>query len=105
MIAGFATFTYIFIPILQSYNPERFLESILGFFYPLADLFLLLLVLRILFTFGPGNYGMAWRLILIGFITVTISDSFFSYACDMKKRSRFSNSVTGANLEHRSVHA
>jgi hypothetical protein len=80
MIAGFATFTYIFIPILQSYDPEFILESVLGLFYPLADLFLLLIVLRIFFTFGSGNYGMAWRLILIGFITVTISDLFFSYA-------------------------
>jgi hypothetical protein len=78
--AGFATFTYIFIPILQSYDPERFLESVLGLFYPLADLLLLVVVLRIFFTFSPGNYGMAWRLILIGFITVTISDLVFSYA-------------------------
>lgn len=80
VIAGFAAFTYVLVPILQSFDPERILESVLSLFYPLADLFLLLVVLRIFFTFGSGNYGMAWRLILIGFITVTISDLFFSYA-------------------------
>lgn len=80
LLAGSVTFAYIFIPIMQGYDPERLLESILSLFYPLADLLLLLVVLRILFTFGPGNYGMAWRLILIGFITVTISDLFYSYA-------------------------
>jgi hypothetical protein len=80
LLAGLVTFAYILLPIMQAYDPERLLESILSPFYPLADLFLLLVVLRILFTFGPGNYGMAWRLVLIGFITVTISDLIYSYA-------------------------
>ena len=35
---------------------------------------------NLLFTYGPGAYGLAWRLILMGFVTVTIADLFFSYA-------------------------
>jgi hypothetical protein len=71
---------FILLPILQEYDPELVLESLLGIFYPLADLFLLLLVLNLLFTYGPGDYGLAWRLILVGFVAVVISDLFFSYA-------------------------
>jgi hypothetical protein len=80
LVVGGATIIYILLPILQSYDPGLFLENLLSIFYPLADLVLLLLVVRLLFTYGPGIYGMAWRLILIGFITVTVSDLFFSYA-------------------------
>jgi spermidine/putrescine transport system substrate-binding protein len=71
---------FILIPILQEYDPALIQESLLGLFYPLADLFLLLLVLNLLFTYGPGDYGLGWRLILVGFITVTISDLFFAYS-------------------------
>ena len=71
---------FLLIPILQAYDPELLLESLLGLFYPLADLLLLLLVLNLLFTYGPGDYGLSWRLILAGFVLVTISDLFFSYA-------------------------
>ena len=75
-----ATTFFILLPILQEYDPELLLESLLGLFYPLADLLLLLLVLNLLFTYGPGDYGLAWRLILFGFMTVTIADLFFAYA-------------------------
>ncbi|HEX5810136.1 MAG TPA: hypothetical protein VFY25_15815 [Anaerolineales bacterium] len=71
---------FILIPIIQEYDPALIVESLLGLFYPLADLFLLLLVLNLLFTYGPGDYGLGWRLILVGFITVTISDLFFAYS-------------------------
>jgi hypothetical protein len=79
VIIAITTF-FIFIPILQNYDPRRLLESLLSIFYPLADLFLLILVLYLLFTYGPGDYGSGWRLILFGFVMVTISDLFFSYA-------------------------
>lgn len=71
---------FILIPIIQEYDPALIQESLLGLFYPLADLFLLLLVMNLLFTYGPGDYGLGWRLILVGFIAVTISDLFFAYA-------------------------
>ena len=80
IIIGTAAYIYVLSPILQSYNDELFLESVLGLFYPLADLLLLLICIRIFLAFGSGMYGMAWRLILIGFITVTVSDLVFSYA-------------------------
>jgi len=80
LVVILATTIFVFIPIVQSYDPQRSVESLLSLFYPLADLFLLLLVLRILFTYGAGDYGVGWRVILFGFITVTISDLVFSYA-------------------------
>ena len=75
-----ATTYLILFPIVQEYDPQRLVESLLGLFYPLADLLLLLLGLRLLFTYASGDYGIGWRLILFGFITITISDLFFSYA-------------------------
>lgn len=74
-----ATTLFILIPIIQEYDPELWFENLLSIFYPLADLFLLLLVLNLLFTYGPGDYGLGWRFILVGFVTVIISDLFFSY--------------------------
>lgn len=78
LVITFTTF-FILIPIVREYDPALILESLLGLFYPLADLFVLLLVLNLLFTYGPGDYGLGWRLILVGFVTVTVSDLFFVY--------------------------
>ncbi|HEU0296328.1 MAG TPA: hypothetical protein VFR47_26560 [Anaerolineales bacterium] len=79
IVVTVATF-FILIPIVQEYDPELWFEGLLSLFYPLADLILLLLVLNLLFTYGPGDYGLGWRLILVGFVTVIVSDLFFAYA-------------------------
>ncbi len=71
---------FIFIPIVQYFDPQRLIESILNFIYPLADLFLVIIIWRLFFTFEKGDYGFGWRLLTVGFIFMTISDLIFTYA-------------------------
>ncbi len=74
------TTIYILIPIIQSNDPSNWLESVLNVVYPLADLFLLIIVIRLIFVYGGGDYGFGWSLLTIGFILQPISDLVFSYA-------------------------
>ena len=74
------TFFFVILPILQYFDPQRLLESILNITYPLADLFLVIVCLRLLFTYEEGDYGFGWRLLTIGFIFMTVSDLIYSYA-------------------------
>ena len=70
----------IFRPIVQDFDPERLIESILNVFYPLADLFLLIIVWRLLFTYEEGEHGFVWRLLTVGFILMTASDFVYTYS-------------------------
>jgi hypothetical protein len=74
------TLILIFIPIFQSFDPQLVVESILNIIYPLADLFLVIVVWRLFFTYEEGSYGFSWRLLIIGFIFMTVSDFIFTYA-------------------------
>jgi hypothetical protein len=79
---GTVVFTIIFVlrPIIQNNDPQRLLESILNLIYPLFDLFLLIIVLYLFFSYEQGAYGFGWRLLLIGFIIHQIANLIFSYA-------------------------
>jgi hypothetical protein len=74
------TFVFIFIPIFQAFDPQYLVESVLNIIYPLADLFLLIVVWWMFFAYEKGDYGFSWRLLTIGFILMTFSDLFFTYA-------------------------
>ncbi len=74
------TSIFIFLPIIQYFDPQLMLASILDFVYPLGDLFLLIVVLNLFFTYEEGDYGFAWRLLAIGFLLMAISDFVFTYA-------------------------
>ena len=73
------TFIFVFIPILQAFDPGLLVESVLNIIYPLADLFLLIVVWWMFFAFEKGDYGFSWRLLTIGFILMTFSDLLFTY--------------------------
>jgi hypothetical protein len=75
----FATISFIVIPILQNFDPERLIESILNLIYPLADLFLVIVVWRLFFTYEEGDYGFGWRLLTLGFVFMIVSDLIFTY--------------------------
>jgi hypothetical protein len=79
---GTIVFTAIFVllPIIQNNDPQRLLESILNLIYPFFDLFLLIIVLYLFFSYEQGAYGFGWRFLLIGFILHSISNLVFSYA-------------------------
>lgn len=71
---------FILIPIFQTNDPSNWLESILNVLYPLVDLFLLLIVLRLFFVYGRGDYAFGWNLLAAGFVLHSIANLTFSYA-------------------------
>ena len=71
---------YILIPIIQNNEPTRWLESILNIIYPLADLLLLMIVLRLVFVYRSGDYGFGWNLLTVGFIFQSFANLVFSFA-------------------------
>ena len=74
------TLVFVIVPIVQNNDPTAIVASALNIFYPLADLVLLLLALWALFSYEQGLYGSPWRWISAGFLFITTSDLFFSYA-------------------------
>lgn len=80
LISIVCTIIFVLIPIIQNNNPTAFLESALNILYPLVDLVLLILVLRIFFTYQQGMYGRAWMWLSGGFVLTSLADLFFSYA-------------------------
>ncbi len=79
VLIGF-TIVGLLLPIIQAYDPSLLLESIIDLFYPLADMVLLILALRILFSANKGSFSQSWLWISLGFIVVSFSDLFFTYA-------------------------
>jgi hypothetical protein len=77
------TVIFVLIPILQSNDAANRLESILNIVYPLADLFLLIIVMRLIFVYGGGDYSFGWNLLTAGFILHSISNLIFSYASQL----------------------
>jgi hypothetical protein len=74
------TVVFVLVPILQDFDSQRLIESILDLVYPLADLFLACIVWWMFFTYEKGFYGFGWRLLTVGFIVMTLSDLLFTYA-------------------------
>jgi hypothetical protein len=73
------TVIFIFYPILATFQDQRLIESILNFIYPLTDLFLLVIIWRLFFTFEKGDYGFGWRLLAVGFMFMATADFLFAY--------------------------
>jgi hypothetical protein len=67
-------------PVLSSYTPGSFIETALTLFYPVGDLILFVLVLRIAFKYQQGQNGQAWGWISAGYILLTVADLVFCYA-------------------------
>lgn len=78
-ILGF-TILFILLPILLQSDLSVIIESVISIAYPIADTVLLILVLRLLFSYQQGNYGQAWRWIASGFVLLAIGDLVFAYA-------------------------
>jgi hypothetical protein len=74
------TVIFILLPVIQANDTSNWLESALNIIYPLVDLFLLIIVMRLIFIYGGGDYGFGWNLLTAGFILHSISNLIFSYA-------------------------
>lgn len=75
-----ATVIFVIVPIIQYNDPTALFESILNTLYPLVDLILMILILRMLFTFQQGQYGRAWIWLSTGFMFMSVSDLIYSFA-------------------------
>jgi len=73
------TILFIFVPTVQSFDIHRLIESVLNFYYPLSDVFLLVIIWRLFFTFEEGDFGFGWRFLTFGFIFLIVSDLLFTY--------------------------
>jgi|GEM_PF-1495372 len=74
------TVVFVLVPLIQDYDPDLLLESLLNLLYPLGDLVLLLLTLWILSAYQQGRYGQAWVWIAGGFFLTAFSDLLFTYS-------------------------
>ena len=79
VIVGFSTL-FILLPIILQSDPSAIAESIISIIYPLADTILIILVLRLLFSYQQGMYGQAWQWVASGFILMALGDLLFAYA-------------------------
>lgn len=75
-----STIIFVLFPIVQNNEPSAFVESALNILYPIVDLILLILVLRMLFTFQQGMYGKVWAWLSVGFMLRAFGDLVFAYA-------------------------
>lgn len=70
----------VLIPIVESFDPAKLLESLLNIAYPLFDLVLLILTLAIIFSLEQGRFALTWRLLGLGLVFMSTADLMFSYA-------------------------
>ena len=67
-------------PIIQGFDPEDALPSLLNIAYPLFDLALLVLALAVIFSLAQGRFVMAWHILGAGLVFMAAADLMFSYA-------------------------
>ena len=75
-----AVYFLVLQPIIAESDESGVWGTLLDAFYPLSDLALLLLGIRLLFDYSTRTASLAWMLVIMGFIFVTIADLVYSYA-------------------------
>lgn len=70
---------FVLLPIVQSFDPTRLLESGLNILYPVLDLVLFPLSFLVLGSLGDGKLAISWKIISVGFIIRAVSDVIFAY--------------------------
>ncbi len=74
-----ATGFYVIWPTITAFDPTKILESLLNIAYPLTDLTLSILILRLFFSTQTGRFAITWQLLGLGFLAMAIADLMFSY--------------------------
>lgn len=72
---------FVLIPVLQSNqapDSSTIFTNILNILYPVLDLGLLILVIRIFFIYQQGRYGQVWIWLSLGFILSSFADLSYS---------------------------
>ena len=80
LLTIFITLAFVILPVFKQYDASNQLASIISIIYPLADLVLLVSVLRLMFVYQTGDYGLGWDMLITGFVLMTIADLVFAYA-------------------------
>lgn len=80
LVTIFITIAFVILPVFRQYDASNQLASIISIVYPLADLVLLVSVLRLLFVYRSGDYGFGWNMLITGFVLMTVADLVFAYA-------------------------
>jgi hypothetical protein len=80
IVAVGLTAIFILVPVITSYEPGALFQTIVTLFYPVGDLILFVMVLRIAFKYQQGLNGKAWNWISLGYILLTVADLIFCYA-------------------------
>jgi hypothetical protein len=76
----FIALAFVILPVFKQYDASNPMASIISIIYPLADLVLLVSVLRLMFVYQTGDYGLGWDMLITGFVLMTIADLVFAYA-------------------------
>lgn len=74
------TAIFVLEPAIAEYEAGAFFETLLTLSYPICDVILLILVLRITFKYQSGINGAAWKWISGGYVLLTFADLIFVYA-------------------------
>lgn len=67
-------------PIIEGFDPEDILASLLNIAYPLFDLVLLVLALAVIFSLAQGRFVLTWHILGAGLVFMAAADLMFSYA-------------------------
>ncbi len=70
---------FVIWPTITAFDPTKIIESLLNIAYPLTDVTLSIVILRIFFSTQTGRFSITWRLLGFGFLAMTVSDLMFSY--------------------------
>jgi hypothetical protein len=79
-IVTLLTFFFIIVPVIPKLRSWCGAGKLLNIIYPLTDLVMMVLVLRIFFNLQGGLNGRAWVWMTIAFFILAVSDLLFSYA-------------------------
>ncbi len=72
---------FVFIPIVND-TETSFLAKLVYFFYPLADMIVLIpaiILVYVMSLFGAGLFSRPWQLIALGFILLAAGDLIYAY--------------------------
>lgn len=73
------TLTFAILPVVQTHSGNPW-NAALDILYPIFDLILILLGIRLLIDYNTRRSRIGWRLIIIGFILMYVADLTYAYA-------------------------
>jgi hypothetical protein len=81
IISIFVVITVIILPLHEYYNllEKELIEYVISVQYPVYDLVLILCIMVVFAKLRYGDINIAWLLLLIGFLLITVADILFNW--------------------------